>query len=78
VGVGENVTIEVTNSTSEAAKYVVGIDIRDATGQAKSEARFVENRIEPGKTVTEEIPGDTPIDGDITCAVGEAKHKSPE
>jgi hypothetical protein len=74
----QNVTIEVTNSTSEAAKYVVGVAIKDSGGRAKSEARFVQNRIEPGKTVTQEIPGDTPIDSDITCAVGEAKHKSAE
>jgi hypothetical protein len=74
----QEVTIEVTNNSGDAAKYVVGIDIKDSAGQIKSEARFVENRIEAGKTVTETIPGDTPIEGAITCAVQEARHKSPE
>ncbi|WP_246843146.1 hypothetical protein [Allokutzneria sp. NRRL B-24872] len=69
----QDVTIEVTNSSSEAAKYVVGIDISGPDGKPVSDARFVKNRIEPGKTVTERIPGGTPIKGAITCAVGEAR-----
>lgn len=74
----QEVTIEVTNNTGDAAKYVVGIDIKNAAGEIKSEARFVKNRIEAGQTVTETIPGDTPIEGAVTCAVQEARHKSPE
>ncbi|SDN63810.1 hypothetical protein [Allokutzneria albata] len=69
----QDVTIEVTNSSAEAAKYVVGIDISGPDGKPTSDARFVDNRIEPGKTVTEKIPGGTPIKGAITCAVGEAR-----
>ena len=69
----QDVVIEVTNSSAEAAKYVVGIDISGPDGKPASEARFVKNRIEAGKAVTEKIPGDTPIKGAVTCAVGEAR-----
>ncbi|MCP3801598.1 hypothetical protein NLX83_20260 [Allokutzneria sp. A3M-2-11 16] len=69
----QDVVIEVTNSSAEPAKYVVGVDISGPDGKPSSEARFVENRIEAGKTHTEKIPGDTPIKGAVTCAVGEAR-----
>ena len=68
----QNVDIEVTNSTGTPWKYVVGVTIKDTKGE-KSEANFVKNRIEPGKTVAEQIPGDTPLKGEITCSVGKAK-----
>lgn len=73
----QTVGLEITNSSREAWKYVVGVRIKDESG-ATSEARFVENRIEPGKPHTEDIPGDTPLKGKITCEVEEAKRMAPQ
>ncbi|WP_181772715.1 hypothetical protein [Amycolatopsis pittospori] len=72
------VTIEVTNSTSEDARYAVTIAIKDATGKASGEALFAKNRMTPGQKVTEEIPGDTPVKGKISCEVARAKRLPPK
>jgi len=74
----QDVTIEVTNSFSEPQKYVVGIDIAAKGAEPSSEARFVKDRIEPGQTITESIPGDSPIDGEVECTVQEGKRKAAE
>lgn len=73
----QKIDIEVTNSTDEPWRYVVGVAIKNAKGE-KSEARFVKNRIEPGAKVAEQIPGDTPLKGEITCEIAEAKRMSPK
>ncbi|KZB80682.1 hypothetical protein [Amycolatopsis regifaucium] len=72
------ITIEVTNSSSEDARYAVTIAIKDAEGKASGEALFAKNRMTPGQTVTEEIPGDTPVKGKITCEVARAKRLPPK
>ncbi|MFJ8913808.1 hypothetical protein [Amycolatopsis sp. NPDC102389] len=72
------VTIEVTNSTGEDARYAVTIAIKDADGKASGEALFAKNRMTPGQKVTEEIPGDTPVKGKITCEVARAKRLPPK
>ncbi|WP_410654853.1 hypothetical protein [Amycolatopsis sp. lyj-112] len=72
------VTIEVTNSTGEDARYAVTIAIKDATGKESGEALFAKNRMTPGQKVTEEIPGDTPVKGKISCEVARAKRLPPK
>ncbi|RSM61275.1 hypothetical protein DMH03_21535 [Amycolatopsis sp. WAC 01376] len=72
------ITIEVTNSTGEDARYAVTIAIKDADGKASGEALFAKNRMSPGQKVTEEIPGDTPVKGKITCEVARAKRLPPK
>ncbi|MEU8416273.1 hypothetical protein AB0C24_26100 [Amycolatopsis japonica] len=72
------ITIEVTNSTGEDARYAVTIAIKDAEGKAAGEALFAKNRMTPGQKVTEEIPGDTPVKGKITCEVARAKRLPPK
>ncbi|MFD6070568.1 MULTISPECIES: hypothetical protein [Amycolatopsis] len=72
------ITIEVTNSTAEDARYAVTIAIKDAEGKASGEALFAKNRMTPGQKVTEEIPGDTPVKGKITCEVARAKRLPPK
>jgi hypothetical protein len=72
------VTIEVTNSASEDARYAVTIAIKDATGKESGEALFAKNRMTPGQKVTEEIPGDTPVKGKISCEVARAKRLPPK
>ncbi|HET6285321.1 MAG TPA: hypothetical protein VFG15_01055 [Amycolatopsis sp.] len=72
------ITIEVTNSTDEDARYAVTIAIKDADGKASGEALFAKNRMTPGQKVTEEIPGDTPVKGKITCEVARAKRLPPK
>ncbi len=72
------VTIEVTNSTGEDARYAVTIAIKDAEGKASGEALFAKNRMTPGQKVTEEIPGDTPVKGKISCEVARAKRLPPK
>lgn len=72
------ITIEVTNSTAEDARYAVTIAIKDADGKASGEALFAKNRMTPGQKVTEEIPGDTPVKGKITCEVARAKRLPPK
>ncbi|MBE1578267.1 hypothetical protein ACFORH_17565 [Amycolatopsis roodepoortensis] len=72
------ITIEVTNSTAEDARYAVTIAIKDADGKPSGEALFAKNRMTPGQTVTEEIPGDTPVKGKITCEVARAKRLPPK
>ncbi|WP_037306017.1 hypothetical protein [Amycolatopsis orientalis] len=72
------VTIEVTNSTGEDARYAVTIAIKDAEGKDSGEALFAKNRMTPGQKVTEEIPGDTPVKGKITCEVARAKRLPPK
>ncbi|MFE6611063.1 hypothetical protein [Amycolatopsis sp. NPDC057786] len=72
------ITIEVTNSTAEDARYAVTIAIKDAEGKASGEALFAKNRMTPGQKVTEEIPGDTPVKGNITCEVARAKRLPPK
>ncbi|MFC0110587.1 hypothetical protein [Kibdelosporangium aridum] len=74
---GQDVTLEVTNSTTQDQRYVVGVNITDAAG-GKSEARFAKNRMTPGQTITEKIPGDTPLKGEIKCEIGEAKRLPPK
>ncbi|CAM3900657.1 hypothetical protein KIPE111705_30640 [Kibdelosporangium persicum] len=74
---GQDVTLEVTNSTPLPQRYVVGVNIKDANG-GTSEARFAKNRMEPGQTVTQDIPGDTPLKGEVTCEIGEAKRLAPK
>ncbi|MFI6027797.1 hypothetical protein [Amycolatopsis magusensis] len=73
----QDAVIEVTNSDSAPWKYVVGLTIKDSSG-TKSEARFVKNRVEPGQVIKESIPGDTPLRGEVTCAVSEAKRMPPQ
>ncbi|UMP03876.1 hypothetical protein [Amycolatopsis sp. EV170708-02-1] len=77
-GYTPKITIEVTNSTGEDARYAVTIAIKDAEGKASGEALFAKNRMTPGQTVTEEIPGDTPVKGKITCEVARAKRLPPK
>ncbi|MFK0249806.1 hypothetical protein ACIQUM_34340 [Amycolatopsis azurea] len=77
-GYTPKVTIEVTNSTGEDARYAVTIAIKDADGKASGEALFAKNRMTPGQKVTEEIPGDTPVKGKITCEVARAKRLPPK
>ncbi len=72
------VTIEVTNSTGEDARYAVTIAIKDSTGKESGEALFAKNRMTPGQKVTEEIPGDTPVKGKISCEVARAKRLPPK
>ncbi|MFC3449088.1 hypothetical protein [Amycolatopsis speibonae] len=72
------ITIEVTNSTGEDARYAVTIAIKDADGKASGEALFAKNRMTPGQKLTEEIPGDTPVKGKITCEVARAKRLPPK
>ncbi|MFI7116328.1 hypothetical protein [Amycolatopsis sp. NPDC049868] len=72
------ITIEVTNSAGEDARYAVTIAIKDAEGKAAGEALFAKNRMTPGQKVTEEIPGDTPVKGKITCEVARAKRLPPK
>ncbi|MBB5857052.1 hypothetical protein ACFQ05_29585 [Amycolatopsis umgeniensis] len=72
------ITIEVTNSTGEDARYAVTIAIKDAEGKESGEALFAKNRMTPGQKVTEEIPGDTPVKGKITCEVARAKRLPPK
>ncbi|WP_414937645.1 hypothetical protein [Amycolatopsis sp. cmx-11-51] len=72
------VTIEVTNSTGEDARYAVTIAIKDAEGKASGEALFAKDRMTPGEKVTEEIPGDTPVKGKISCEVARAKRLPPK
>ncbi|RSM86645.1 hypothetical protein DMH04_13470 [Kibdelosporangium aridum] len=74
---GQDVTLEVTNSTAQDQRYVVGVNITDASG-GKSEARFAKNRMTPGQTITEKIPGDTPLKGEVKCEIGEAKRLPPK
>ncbi|MGA6163884.1 hypothetical protein [Amycolatopsis magusensis] len=73
----QDAAIEVTNSDSAPWKYVVGLTIKDSSGTT-SEARFVKNRVEPGQVIKESIPGDTPLKGEVTCAVSEAKRLPPQ
>lgn len=73
----QKVLLEITNGTPTPWKYVVGVRITDDQG-GSSEARFVENRIDPGKTHTEEIPGDTPLKGTIKCEIEEAKRMTAQ
>ncbi|WP_020637247.1 hypothetical protein [Amycolatopsis alba] len=77
-GYTPKITIEVTNSTGEDARYAVTIAIKDADGKASGEALFAKNRMTPGQKVTEEIPGDTPVKGKITCEVARAKRLPPK
>ncbi|EME59835.1 hypothetical protein [Amycolatopsis decaplanina] len=77
-GYTPKITIEVTNSTAEDARYAVTIAIKDADGKASGEALFAKNRMTPGQKVTEEIPGDTPVKGKITCEVARAKRLPPK
>ncbi len=77
-GYSPKVVIVVTNSTSEDARYAVTIAIKDADGKSSGEALFAKNRMTPGQTVTEEIPGDTPVKGKITCEVAAAKRLPPK
>jgi len=77
-GYTPKVTIEVTNSAGEDARYAVTIAIKDADGKASGEALFAKNRMTPGQKVTEEIPGDTPVKGKITCEVARAKRLPPK
>lgn len=72
------ITIEVTNSTSEDQRYAVTIGIKDADGNPAGEALFAKNRMTPGQKVTQEIPGDTPVQGKITCEVARAKRLPPK
>lgn len=77
-GYTPKITIEVTNSTSEDQRYAVTIGIKDASGNLAGEALFAKNRMTPGQKVTEEIPGDTPVEGKITCEVARAKRLPPK
>lgn len=72
------ITIEVTNSTSEDARYAVTIGIKDSSGNPAGEALFAKNRMTPGQKVTEEIPGDTAVKGKITCEIARAKRLPPK
>lgn len=77
-GYTPKITIEVTNSTSEDQRYAATIGIKDADGNPAGEALFAKNRMTPGQKVTEEIPGDTPVQGKITCEVARAKRLPPK
>ncbi|MEC3980983.1 hypothetical protein [Amycolatopsis sp. H20-H5] len=72
------VGLEVVNSALAAQGYAVTVRIKDATGKDAGEAVFAKNRMDPGERVTEDIPGDTPVQGKITCAVATAKRLPPK
>lgn len=69
--------LEVTNSTSEVYRYAVTVKISNAEGDS-TDAYFVERSLEPGKTVTEQIPGSNPVPGEVHCEVSEAKRLPPQ
>lgn len=70
-------TLEVTNSTSEVYRYAVTVTITNSKGDS-TDAYFVERSLQPGKTVTEQIPGSTPVPGEVDCEVTEAKRLPPQ
>ncbi|EHR51580.1 hypothetical protein SacmaDRAFT_3355 [Saccharomonospora marina XMU15] len=69
--------LEVTNSTAELYRYAVTVTISNPNGES-TEAYFVEGKLRPGQTVTETIPGSTPVPGEVSCEVSEAKRLPPQ